>query len=327
MGVGRGDGGARLGEHLVALQLLGLHGHLGITVLGSILHFELGNVLLDMHALLAALVVVTLVAGTRAGTLSATAGGTLLGLLLLNALLLRLNLRQEAGETARLAPAEHRSGTLGRRSRGGLRARGCILVAAIAQRFLDRLLLGHFLAHGGRAGTSLALRRFARNALLLGLNLMLQALKGTVGNLLHGRGGTGRRRRLLLASSTGALGLAGCALLLDRFAAGVLGFFLFALLLGALFGKLLRLFCGQLACALLDFGRKVLADLVHIRLSQHAGMALRRNLHLVELVEHFLARHIELLRQFMYTHAGHIPLLYSSLATRACAAISAAIRS
>ena len=33
MGVGGGDGGTRLGEHLVALQLLGLHGHLGVTVL------------------------------------------------------------------------------------------------------------------------------------------------------------------------------------------------------------------------------------------------------------------------------------------------------
>ena len=31
----------------------------------------------------------------------------------------------------------------------------------------------------------------------------------------------------------------------------------------------------------------------------------------------FLAGHVELLRQLMYTHAGHIPLLYISLASRA----------
>ena len=185
-----------------------------------------------------------------------------------------------------------------------------------------------FLGHGGGAGAGLALRGLAGHALLLRFDLACQALEGVVGHLLCLRlGGGGLGRRAALLGALGALGLAGRALLLDGLAAGALSLGLLALGLGALLGELLGLLGRKLARAFLDFRGQVLANLLHIGLSQHAGMAFRCDLHFVELIEHVLAGHVELLRQLMYSHAGHIPLLYISLASRACAAISAAIRS
>ena len=317
MGVGGGDGGTRLGEHLVALQLLGLHGHLSVTVLARCLLLELGHVLLDVHALLAVL------AGAALLLVGIGAACGLLGLLLLNALLLRLDLGEQAVE-AGLAGAEHRRLALGS---GGCGLVGRTLGVAVAQGLFDGLLLGDFLGHGGGAGARLALGGLAGHALLLGFDLACQALEGVIGHLLclRLRGGLGCRAALL--GALGALGLAGRALLLNGLATGTLGFGLLALGLGALLGELLGLLGRKLACALLDLRGQVLTNLLHIGLSQHAGMAFRSDLHFVELIEHVLAGHVELLRQLMYSHAGHIPLLYISLASRACAAISAAIRS
>ena len=317
MGVGGGNGGTRLGEHLVALQLLGLHGHLGVAVLPRRLLLELGHVLLDVHALLAVL------AGAALLLVGIGAAGGLLGLLLLDALLLGLDLGKQAIE-AGLSGTEHRSLALGRRGCGLM---GRALGIAVAQSLFDGLLLGNFLGHGGGAGTGLALGGLAGNALLLGLDLVCQALEGVVGHLLGLRLGGGLGRRAALLGALGALGLAGCALLLDGLATSALGLGLLTLGLGALLGELLGLFGRKLARALLDLRGQVLANLLHIGFSQHAGMAFRGDLHFMELIEHVLAGHVELLRQLMYSHAGHIPLLYISLASRACAAISAAIRS
>ena len=175
--------------------------------------------------------------------------------------------------------------------------------------------------------TSLALGGFARHALLLGLDLMLQAFKRAVRNLLRRLVLRRLRGMAALFGATGALGFACRALLLDGFATSTLLLGLLALCLGALFSKLLCLFRGQLAGAFLDFRSKVLANFLHGGLSQHARVAFSGNLHLMELVKHVLARHVELLRQLMHSHTGHIPLLYIFLASSACAAISAAIRS
>ena len=317
MGVGGGDGGTCLGEHLVALQFLGLHGHLGVTVLARRLLLELGHVLLDVHALLAVLAAAALL------LVGIGAAGGLLGLLLLDALLLGLDLRKQAVE-AGLAGAEHRGLALGSGSRGLV---GSALGVAVAQGLFDGLLLGDFLGDGGGAGTGLALGGLAGDALLLGLDLACQALEGVVRHLLGlGLGCCGLGRRAALPGTLGALRLAGCALLLDGLTAGALGLGLLPLGLGALLGELLGLLGRKLACALLDLRGQVLTNLLHIGLSQHAGMAFRGDLHFVELIEHVLAGHVELLRQLMYSHAGHIPLLYISLASRACAATSAAIR-
>ena len=318
MGVGGGDGGTCLGEHLVALQLLGLHGHLGVTVLARRLLLELGHVLLDVHALLAVLAAAALL------PVGIGAAGGLLGLLLLDALLLGLDLRKQAVE-AGLAGAEHRGLALGSGSHGLV---GSALGVAVAQGLFDSLLLGDFLGDGGGAGTGLALGGLAGDALLLGLDLACQALEGVVRHLLGlGLGCCGLGRRAALPGTLGALRLAGCALLLDGLTAGALGLGLLALGLGALLGELLGLLGRKLARAFLDLGGQVLANLLHIRFSQHAGMAFCGDPHFMELIEHVLAGHVELLRQLMYSHAGHIPLLYISLASRACAATSAAIRS
>ena len=72
----------------------------------------------------------------------------------------------------------------------------------------------------------------------------------------------------------------------------------------------------KLLGALLDFRRQILSNLIDVGIGKHARMAFRRYLHLVQPVEQFLARHIEFFRQFMYSHAGHVPLLlFSSDAT------------
>ena len=137
MGVGGGDGGTCLGEHLVALQFLGLHGHLGVTVLARRLLLELGHVLLDVHAFLAVLAAAALL------PVGIGAAGGLLGLLLLDALLLGLDLRKQAVE-AGLAGAEHRGLALGSGSRGLV---GSALGVAVAQGLFDGLLLGDFLGN------------------------------------------------------------------------------------------------------------------------------------------------------------------------------------
>ena len=51
MRVRSGHSGARLGKHLIALELLRLYGHLGIAILALALVLELGNDLHDVAAL------------------------------------------------------------------------------------------------------------------------------------------------------------------------------------------------------------------------------------------------------------------------------------
>ena len=319
-----GDGGTSLCQHLVALQLLGLHGHLRVAVLGlGCLLLELGHDLLDVPAPLA-LLGRTLGLGALA---RGVAGGGSSLLLRLDALLLGLDLRQQRVER-RLLGAQHRRGPLRRR-----RARSALgaLRVAVAQRLFHRLLLGHLCSHLGLAGAGAGLGSLAGHAFLLALDLARQALerRGN-GRLLRAAFSVGALRAPVVGrafGSLGALGLAGGALLLHRFATGALLLGLFALGLGALFGQLPGLLVLQLPGALLDLGLQVLADLVDVGVREHARMALRGDLHLLQLVEQLFARHIEFLRQLMYSHAGHIPLLYFCLASRAAKATSAAILS
>ena len=200
-----------------------------------------------------------------------------------------------------------------------LRRRLGRLPPAGAKRFLDRLLLGDFGRHLRSSGLGASLGLLARDALLLRLDLACKALEAAAhGRLLR------RMLRLLGASlalgctalAAGALGFAKRALLLDSSAAVGLFLGLLALFLRLLLGKLLRFLGIDLASALLDFRRQVLSNLIDVGIGKHARMAFRRYLHLVQPVEQFLARHIEFFRQFMYSHAGHVPLLlFSSDAT------------
>ena len=118
------------------------------------------------------------------------------------------------------------------------------------------------------------------------------------------------------AAPAGTLGLALGALLLDRSSALGLLFGLLALLLCLLLGKLFSFLGVDFAGTLFDLGREALADFLNVGIGKHACMAFRRYLHLMQPVEQFLARHVKLFRQFMYSHAGHVPLLlFSSDAT------------
>ena len=311
MRVRGGYSGARLGKHLVALELLRLYGHLGIAILALGLVLELGNDLHDVAAL--ALLAATLaLLATALGALGLGLVG-LLGLLRLDALLLRLNLGKQRAEVGRFLGREHGSRTLVLRRRLGR------LPPAGAKRFLDRLLLGDFGRHLRSAGLGASLGLLARDALLLRLDLACKALEAAAhGRLLR------RMLRLLGASlalvctalATSALGFAKRALLLNGRAAVGLFFGLLALFLRLLLSKLLCFLRIDLASALLDFRRQVLSNLIDVGIGKHARMAFRRYLHLVQPVEQFLARHIEFFRQFMYSHAGHVPLLlFSSDAT------------
>ena len=152
MGVGRGHGGAGLGEHLVALQLLGLHGHLGVAVLaGGHLGLELGH-----HLVSPALLALLAAAGP--------AGVGLGALGRLHALLLGLDLREQRVEVVLGARRRGSRGRTGRGRRGrGLRG----LLVAAAQGLFHGALLGHL---GGRllgAGAGPGLLALALDALLL----------------------------------------------------------------------------------------------------------------------------------------------------------------
>ena len=326
---GGGHRGARLGEHLVALQLLGLHGHLRVAVLRRRLrHFQLrhrGHV--GRGALLALPVGTPALLPARGGGGGLLRGG--LGLLLrLDALLFRLYLGKERVEVRSALGAEHRRGAL---ARGGLAA---LARVALAQGLFHRLLLRHL---GGRLGCPRAGARLG----LLALHALLFAFY-LVGEALVGRGGRGglparlllgRRAafRMLLrraARALGAFGLALGAFLLHRLAPRALLLGLAGLGLALLGGELGRLLVLQLAGALLDLGFQVLADLGDVGVGKHARMAFRRDLHLAQAVEQLLARHVEFLRQLMYTHAGHTPLLnLPSHNARRLRSISPAIRS
>ena len=302
---------ARLGKHLVALELLRLYGHLGVAVLALALVLELGNDLHDVAAL--ALLAATL--ALLAAALGALGLGLvgLLGLLRLDALLLGLDLGKQRAEVGRFLGREHGGRAL------VLRRRLRRLLAAGAKCFLDRLLLGDLGCHlrSARLGTGLGL--LARDALLLGLDLACKALEAAAhGSLLR------RTLRLLgtslalggTALAASALSFAKRTLFLDGSAAVGLFLGLLALFLRLLLGKLLRFLGIDLASALLDFRRQVLPNLIDVGIGKHARMAFRRYLHLMQPVEQFLARHIEFFRQFMYSHAGHVPLLlFSSDAT------------
>ena len=179
--VGRGGGhcGAGLGEHLVALQLLGLHGHLGIAVLRRRLRrLQLGHrrhegaalpgalLLFGAHALLGRL---RTGAGLAGGLLGAS--GSSLLLLSLDALLLGLDLREQRVEVGGALGREHR-----RRPLVGGRGLAGLLRVALAQRLFHGLLLGHFGGGLGGPRPSAGLGLLALDALLFTLYLARQAL-------------------------------------------------------------------------------------------------------------------------------------------------------
>ena len=312
MGVRGGDGSTRLSEHLVALELFGLNRHLGITIfaLALVLILELGNNLHDVAALALLRTALTL-----RGTVAALGLGLvgLLGLLCFDALLLGLDLGKQRAEVGRLLGGEHRRRALVLRCGLGR------LLAAGAQRFLDSLFLRNFCRHLRRTSLGARFSLLAGNTLLLGLDLARKTLETAAHRSLFrfmlGLLGAGiSLRRLAFATST--LGFAQCTFLLDGSAAIGLFLGLLALFFRLLLGKLLSFLGIDLASTLLDLGRKILANLIDVGIGKHARMAFRRYLHLVQPVEQFLARHVEFFRQFMYSHAGHVPLLlFSSDAT------------
>ena len=99
-----GDGSARLGENLVALELLSLHGHLGVAVFARCVR-KLGNLGLEMMpATLAALAFAALLLGGAGGS-----GRLLVRLLCADTGLLGLDLRKQRIERRRRASARERA--------------------------------------------------------------------------------------------------------------------------------------------------------------------------------------------------------------------------
>ena len=313
MRVGGRNGGAGFGEHLVALKLLGLNGHLRVTVLARLLHaLELGNNLDD--------VTLSALLGTLRRAITARGGvltrRSLLGALLLrlDALFLGLDLGKQRAEVG---------GALGsgRGCGGGIAMSGGRLAAlalAVAQRLLDGLLLGDLGSGLRGAGAGTRLRLLALDALLLGLDLLRERLEPRAHRSLLERLFRGLGISAVLRTAR-AGGLALGELLLDGGAAGSLLLSAPALRLGLLLSEGLGLLVVDFTRALLHLGLELLTDLFDVGVSEHARMRLRRNLHLMKAIEHLLARHVEFLRQFMYSHARHISLLYPSRCGVACA--------
>ncbi len=176
---------------------------------------------------------------------------------------------------------------------------GFLLLACLLLLFLllqDLLLLGD-LVEQAREGRH-ALRSRVPDAVLLCLFLGLALLFGA----------------LLLGLLAGSLGLA-AALLLDSalLRTALLGSHTLALcLLGSL--ALLFLLCLFLGLLLgLDLGGtgledrlELLADKVHVDVLKRRGRRLCRYLHLIEIVEHLLARHPIFLCQIMYAGLCHV---------------------
>ena len=305
-------------EHLVALELFGLNGHLRVAVLARFgtLDGQLGHVRLEAVALRRSLL--RALAASLLGCALALARAVLCGrlarfLLAGKARLLAFDLGQKGAESRRARK---------RRQAGSLLFRGCgvsglgsLLFAAMGsgKALFDRTLLRDLARKRLSARTLLCLGSFARHALLLAFDLVLkraerrvlQALRRLLSLLLDGsvriaaRGGTAAARAL------SALRLAHGALFLDRSAAlGGFGSLLFGGM-AALFVELLRLLAFQLASTLLDLGLKILANLLDVSVGKDACMAFGGDLHPPQAVEQLFAAHPEFFRQLMYTHAGH----------------------
>ena len=286
MGRCRGDGRTRIGEHLVALELLDLHGHLGIAVLARSFCFELGYDLLVMGALLLAL-------------LGFCCRLALLG----HALFLGFDLVEKRSKIGLGGRSRNGRSLLGCGLGFGLARDGLLGASAIAQCLFDSLFLGNVLRDCSGTCTRLGFGCLALHALALAYYLALEVCERVCLDDPARRLAIVLLLEFLLGLAFRSLRLTACALLLDRLASRAL---LFGL---ALLGLGLFLRERTLGGFLLGFGRyrlaESLADLVDVRLSQHAGVAFRRNLELAKLVEHFLAREPVFLCKLVDAHARH----------------------
>ena len=286
----RGSGshcGARLGEHLVTLKLLGLDSHLSIPILGLLdLHLELGHNLLEMHALLAVAFLCSLAASVRRCRAATFAAGRRIGsvfLLLLNALCLRFDLRKKRIESARTASTRCRRCLVPL----GLRLCAALAMLTLAQRLFYRLLLRYFFRGCGSASLRTRLGSLARHTFLFAFDLAFElferrrrhrvrALVLFLALLLNGR-------IPFRMGATRTLRLATGALLLHRLSAGA---FFLSLLLFRLFFRCRSLGSGIIGGILRDpeLGTELFAYFCHVGIGEHARMAFRGNLHLVKLV-------------------------------------------
>ena len=303
-----GDGSARLGENLVALEFLSLHGHLGVAVFARCVR-KLGNLGLEMMpATLAALAFAALLlrSARRSSCL-------LVRLLCADTRLFRLDLGKQRIERRRRL----RSGSGPFRSRSGL---GCGFLRAASKIFRYGLALCHLGSKLGSAGVSSLLRTTSLFRRLLFLYLARKAGKarrhgGGSGLFLLGRfaGLLGRGRR---TGTAGTLRIAQGALALDRLAA--LAFFV-RLFLGGRFLFGLR-YLGDLGIdvfrLLAKLGGNCFFDRFDVVFRQDAGVALRGDFQILNAREQLLAVHAEFLRQFMNSHAGHTVLLVYPLLSR-----------
>ena len=305
------NGGTRFGEHLVTLHLLGLNGHLGITVFAVV--GKLGNVGLEMVAsALASALGILLIA--RSGIVVARRTGCLLGG---KTVLLGLDLRKQRVE-GRLAWRGGRSGLRATLS-GGFRGR--LFRTAVRQGLGNSLLLGDFGSEFRGARVLRGLLATMLSGGLLLLDLAGQARKARIhrrrGRALGLLGGSGRSGSFALCCgimlATRALLGAKLTLALDG---GTTRALLFGLLLvgGSLFGLGL---CGRFgiharSCFGAELGSECLTDFFYVGLGKDACVALRGDLEILDAREQHLAVHAEFLRQLMNSHAGHMVLLVSS---------------
>ena len=305
------NGGTRFGEHLVALHLLGLNGHLGITIFAVV--GKLGNIGLEMVAsTLASALGILLIA--RSGIVVARRTGCLLGG---KAVLLGLDLRKQRVE-GRLA---RRGGRSGLRATLGSGFRGRLFRTTVRQGLGNSLLLGNLGSEFRGARILRGLLATMLSGGLLLLDLASQARKARIhrrrGRALGLLGGSGRSRSFALCSgimvATRTLLGAKLTLALDG---GTTRTLLFGLLLvgGSLFGLSLGGCFGIHArsCLGAELGSERLTDFFYVGLGKDACVALRGDLKILDAREQHLAVHAEFLRQLMNSHAGHMVLLVSS---------------
>ena len=305
------NGGTRLGEHLVALHLLGLNGHLGVTIFAIV--GKLRNVRLKMVAsTLTSALGIFLIASS--GVAIARRASCLLGG---KTVLLSLNLRKQRVE-GRFA---RRCGRCGLRATLDSGFGGGLFRTAVRQGLGNSLLLGDLGSEfrGARVLRGLLATMLGSSFLLF--NLAGQARKARI----HRR----RRRTLGLLGGSGCSGslALSCRIMLTTSAffgakltlaldSGTTCTLLFGLLLvgGSLFSLGLSGCFGIHArsCLGAKLGGERLADFFYVGLGKDACVALRGDLEILNAREQHLAVHAEFLRQLMNSHAGHMVLLVSS---------------
>ena len=299
-----GNSGTRLGKHLIALQLFSLNGHLRVTI-GAILLRSLHQlVYLGLSYALATLLLGRrLIRCTRRiaiGLCALRRSGFRLFFfhlrIVLHALLLSLDLIKKRAELIRRLRGSNRRNTLRLlmlRSPLCRCFRGRMALLAAAQALFYAAFLRNFCCSSFGTRTRFCLGLFALNTHTLGFNLVCQTLeRRNLGSLLAGRMFCPLDSSFLVfqgAIATSTLFFAQLALRL--YGSTALSLF------GLLFRFFFRLLFRQLGCfgivkfagALLDLGRKLLADLLHAFFLQRSRMGFGRDIHLCQQIKHLFA--------------------------------------